>query len=140
MVTDAEIISRNLLQYRNFEECVLVGVGWKRFGVNLDFSFDYAWEGDDIRHDISEVSMLVTLRTYLVQEMHLNNAISNFIARNSEEVNWGFSEVAQVVLVEGSSLASTYSSLDMEYHHLAIEWEGERRIDLIMAGIDILAP
>ncbi|MGW3351854.1 hypothetical protein ACWDA3_51915 [Nonomuraea rubra] len=139
MITEAEEIELALTGHRHFEECLLAEVGWRHYGTTIDFTFNDIWEGDRIRPEILERPRLVTVRAYLVQELKLANAITEAMAREPESLDWGFSEVAMVGLVADSPLLEPYRRSGTTYHHLAILWEGDRRIDVIFHGLDISA-
>ncbi|TYB56007.1 hypothetical protein FXF51_45135 [Nonomuraea sp. PA05] len=137
MITEAEEIELALTGHRHFEECLLVDVRWRHYGTTIDFFFNYIWEDDRIRPQILDRPQLVTVRAYLVQELKLANAITETMAREPESLNWGFSEVAMVRLVADSPLLAPYRHHGTTYHHLAILWEGDRRIDMVFRGLDI---
>ncbi|RBQ21869.1 hypothetical protein DP939_04120 [Spongiactinospora rosea] len=140
MLTDPAAIRAALADHQSFGECVITDVGWAHHGTSIEVPFDYIWNGDGtrIRDDLGSRPHIVVVRAVLVQEMHLANALNPSMLQEPERMNWGLSEVAQVVLVEDSELARPYSHpRGLPCHHLAIEWEADRRIDIVAFGFEL---
>lgn len=139
LLTDAGAIRNALARHRNFEECLLTDVRWVDFGMTIDLCVNYIWDGSGVRARISEDPHPIVLRARKVQELNVRNSITSAIAREPDRVNWGISEFAQIVLLGDSPAARRYSDVgDGVYHHLVVEWEGARRIDVVMASLEIL--
>ncbi|MFI0417419.1 hypothetical protein [Spongiactinospora sp. 9N601] len=138
MLTDPAAIRAALAHYQNFGECIITDVGWAHYGTSIEVSFDYIWDGTRIRDDLGTRPHIVVVRAVLVQEMHLGNALNVSMLEHPEKLNWGLSEVAQVVLVEDSDMARPYSHPSgLQCHHLAIRWEAKRRIDMVAFGFEL---
>src|SRR5262245_45886220 len=112
MLTDADAIRDVLASHGNFAECHLADVRWVDLGITVDLCVNYIWDGTKVRPRILEQPRTVVLRAHLVQEVHVVNTITPAIAREVNRVDWGFSEIAQIVLLDNSPIAQQYSSAD----------------------------
>jgi len=78
----------------------------------------------------------LTLRN--VQELHVRNALSEYMVLHPDELNWGLSEVSSVRVVDDAEVLSRYQFLPIPLHHLRCNWEGERRIDVVFSTLDVV--
>jgi hypothetical protein len=54
-------------------------------------------------------------------------------------LDWGASAVAVVELHDDNLFLAKYRDRAAEYHHLVALWEGDRRIDTVCAGVEIVS-
>jgi hypothetical protein len=126
-----------LRELRNFEECVLEELRWCHFGTVIELVFDYIWQDDGSVRPEYVGPKFRTIVLQNVQEIHIDNALTEYMMFHPNELNWGASEVAAVRLVNESRNLLKYRSVALPLHHLRCEWEGERRIDVIFATMVI---
>jgi len=72
-----------------------------------------------------------------VQELHICNALSEYMTLHPNELNWGLSEVSSVRLVNDDRLLARYATLPVPLHHLRLNWEGKRHIDAIFGTMEV---
>lgn len=122
-----------LEQHRSFEECLLREIRTTRFGTAVELRFDYVWDDDDPDGDsVAADPRPVTLRLDVVREIRFVTALPAGILAEPERADWGLTEVALVRLEDSSDLLAAHRARsDVTLHHLVIEWEGDRRLDLI---------
>lgn len=125
---------RELLEkHRSFEECLLREVRTARFGTAVVLRFDYIWDDDDPDGGlVADDPRVVRLRLELVREVRLVTALPAGVLAEPERADWGLTEVALVRLEDSSELLAAHRERsDAPLHHLVVEWESDRRLDLI---------
>lgn len=130
---DSREIGEVLKQHRSFEECLLREVRTTRFGTAVELRFGYVWDNDDpagIR--AADEPLPVTLHLELVREIRLMNELPAAVLAAPERADWGLTEVALVRLETSSELiAAHHARSAAPLHHLVVEWEGDRRLDVV---------
>lgn len=125
-----------LNRHRDFEECVLEEVRWRHFGTVIDLVFDYIWTDEGAVRPEYIPPTSKTIRLHGVQELHVYNALSEYMTLHPEELSWGLSEVSSVRLVDDQQVLAAYRFLALPLHHLRCNWEGERRIDVVFVTME----
>jgi hypothetical protein len=126
-----------LNEHKDFSECIIEELALKDYGTTLDVVFNYIWtDTGEVRPNLNERNAIV-LRFRLVQELHINNALNSSMLRNPESINWGLNEVALVQLVKDDSASQTSNPPPAALNHLALLWEGERRIDIVFSELEV---
>ena len=125
-------------RYRNLQECVLLEVNYRNYGLLVEFVFNYIWTEDGkIRRTLEEPERL-HLRFELVQEFHLKGALNEAMCTEPERVNWGINEVWAVKIVDHEDFLHPYKSLPVPFHHVSVSWTGDRRIDIVFSTLEII--
>jgi hypothetical protein len=151
MLADTKAAIRKLLyQHYEFAECIIANVVWKNQGATVDVLLNYIWSdtngwGFDQRFYVKEgliranleLEIIKTIRFHLVQELHVQNWLPSDL-ESLESLGWGFSEVSAIRIHEDNLFLSKYRNLPREYHHITFRWEGDRRIDVVFAAMEIL--
>lgn len=131
-------IEELLNSLHHLSECVIEQFNWKDYGTTLEVVFDYIWTDDQrLRSDL-ERPFHVTLKFRCVQELHLNNALNQYMCARPEEIGWGINEVAMVKVKAEEEALEPYRLLPIPFHHVVFLWEGERRIDIIFSELEVL--
>jgi len=151
MLADTKAAIRKLLyQHYVFAECIIEDVEWKNQGATVDVLLNYIWSDTDgwgfdqksyvkeglIRANL-EQEIIKTIRFHLVQELHVQNWLPSDL-EPLESLGWGFSEVSDIRLQEDNLFLSKYRNLPRKYHHITFMWEGDRRIDVVFAAMEVL--
>jgi hypothetical protein len=131
-----EAISEYLKEHRHFEECILHDVRWEHYGTVIALDFDYIWTTTGEARPEYGREQHRDLTLHNVQEFAINNAMTEYMALHPAEINWGFSEVAAVRVVEDSAMLRKYHRLPIPLHHLRCQWEGARRIDVVFSTLE----
>lgn len=132
-----ELMAGYLRENRNFEECLLVDVRWRHFGTVIELVFDYTWTSDGCVRGEYAPADLRTLVLRNVQELHVCNALNEYMSLHPEELNWGLSEVASVRVLDEHRFLSKYQSLPVPFHHLRCSWEGDRTVDVVFSTLEV---
>ena len=126
-----------LREYRHLEECLLVEVLWKNYGLTLECIFNYIWTPDGkVRRNLAEPD-LVTVTFDLVQELHVQNALNEAMCREPERINWGISEIALMRLEEHQDFLHPYQALPIPFHHMAIIRHQGSRTDIVFSTFEM---
>jgi hypothetical protein len=127
-------VERWLAQHNGFSECIIERLVVSHYGTTFEVVINNIWDANgSLRSDLEE-SFLIILRFSLVQELHVNNALTHQMRIAPQNVNWGLNEVALVILVKDSDLIHSDTSL----MHIAFLWEGTRRIDVVFSELEVL--
>jgi hypothetical protein len=126
-----------LAKYYNLEECVLLDVRWKQWGFSLELVFDYIWKEKDVVRNNLDVEDRVVVRFSAVQEFHASYEWNHNILSEPKVLDWGSAEVARVCLENSESFLAKYHSRPMPFHHVAVRWESERRMDVVFSELEI---
>jgi hypothetical protein len=137
MKNDSRNISELLEKYHNFDECVLVDIDWRDYGLTVDLAFNYIWqENGTIRANL-DAEEIVILRFKLVQELHVIGALNEAKITQPEAVDWGINTVALVKMEEKEEFLNKYRNFSIPFHHVAVRWEYERRIDIVFSDLEV---
>ncbi len=80
--------------YRDFEECVVVGVEWLDWGTSLNVDIDFVWQDDGSVRSTGVSRRIVSIRFLGVSDLHLVNDLVDGMVGGSASVNWGHGEIA----------------------------------------------
>jgi hypothetical protein len=128
-----------LQAYHHFADCSVEDITWRDFGTTLVVTLDYIWSSaGQLREDL-DTKRLVDLNFYLVQELHVRNALNAAMCREPSRLNWGVSEVAIVRLMDRSELVAVYRDFPVPFYHIAFLSEGDRRIDIVFSELSCRA-
>jgi hypothetical protein len=123
----ASKLNAELDRWQRFEDCLLSGMSLIDFGYSLKFTFNYIWtEGHHIRPSILENPCPVIITLEGVDQMTLLGGLTPAMKDRPDLINWGLSEVSQVVCTDHEDRAV-----------LSVRWEGDRRIDVIFTSYRI---
>ncbi|MGH7495431.1 MAG: hypothetical protein ACREOO_23990 [bacterium] len=123
--------------HRGFSECILEDIIWKNFGITVEFTIRYIYDNyGRILKSMDDWQILV-LRFNLVQELRISNALKQAMCNEPERLNWGFNEIALTRLENDSRLIYPFREFDIPFHHIAILWENERRIDIVFSEMEL---
>jgi hypothetical protein len=131
-------ISDYLKQHRLFAECIVEDVLWQHYGTIIDIVIQYIWLDDGTVRPAYLPRVSKTLRFHVVQELRLVNGLNVHTSLRPDAINWGLSEVAAVRLLDDEGLLNKYRHLPISAHHIALLWEGTRRIDIVFSTLEIL--
>lgn len=131
-------IQELLNQHHSFSECIIADFDWARFGTEVELTLRYIYDDDGHIYKSMDDWRTLVLRFLLVQELRISNGLTQTMCNRPEQLNWGFSEIALMKLVENSELAEPFRELSMPFHHMSILWETERRIDIVFSEIEII--
>ncbi len=128
-----------LTKYKNFEECVINDIQFKKHGYEVEFLINYIYNKKGvINFDIDRQTKLIF---NCVQEFRITNSWNSSQISEPENINWGSSEVAIIQLSDGDSdLLNKYKSHleeNISFHHVEVLWESERRIDIIFKDLSV---
>lgn len=141
-------IRRLLYSHYEFRECILEDVKWLKQGAVLELSFNYIWADCDgygfdrksfvregtIRSNL-EVTHRKKVRFIFVEEFRVRNSWGDQAVLG--ELGGGASEVACIEVVDDDLFLASYRGSRRRYHHVAIRWEGDRRIDVVFEEIRV---
>ena len=132
--SDSKDIERFLIEHRGFAECIIEKFLLTDYGTTFEVAINYIWDAvGKVRSKIDE-SQVILLRFRSVQELHINNALTQQMLRHPQEIDWGLNEIARLVLVSDTvDAGAEHLSL-----HLAFIWEGDRRIDVIFSELEVV--
>ena len=126
-----------LEQYHQLAECILLEINWTHYGTTAELAFNYVWTDEGkIRSHLEQEERLV-LKFKWVQEFHIKNALNNAMLAQPERINWGLNEIAFVKIEENEAFLKNYRFLSIPFHHAAILWEDERRIDIVFGDLEV---
>ncbi len=126
-----------LANYYNFGECILLDMRWKQWGFSLELVFNYIWKERDVVRDDLDVEERVIIRFSAVQEFHASYEWNDHILSKPDVIDWGSAEVSQVRLEDGEAFLGKYHSRPVSFHHVAVRWESERRMDIVFSALEI---
>lgn len=126
-----------LKKYKDFQECVLLGIEWKNFGLTVDFVFDYFWAKEKEKDNIDK-EYPVIVRFNLIQEIHIIRDLNAQVIKNPEEVNWGINEISKISIEETEEVLSRYKNLPKPFYLAIIYWEKRRKIEIIFSDMEII--
>ena len=89
------------------------------------------------RDDLNE-PFFKTLQFQAVQEFHVHNHLNDFQLSNLDDIDWGFGEVQCARIHDDSLFLSGYRNRALPFHHVVIEFSGDRRIDLVFNALQVL--
>lgn len=138
MLESAERIAAYLKSRHSFEECVLRSLEWQHYGTVIDLVIEYWWAEGFTMRPAGVPPELVTLRLHVVQELHLQNALTDATSLRPDELNWGLSEMASLQLVGDSPGVLKYASLPVSLHHLQCVWDSGRQLDIVFSVLEVL--
>lgn len=131
MAHQHDAIEAILKRHHSFEECLLEEVRLSRFGTTLALEFAYIWSDDEADSVRASTTRRITIDCELVHEVQIVTALPPSILAEPERADWGLTEVALVRLQHDSELLEKHHGASIPLHHLLVEWEGDRRIDVI---------
>jgi hypothetical protein len=133
VATDTAEMQDILEQHRSFEECLLRELRTTHFGTAVELRFEYIWDDDEADgHLVADEPRPVTLRLESVHEIRFLTALPAGVLAQPERAGWGLTEVALVRLDDSSKLLEAHrAQSERLLHHLVVEWEGDRQLDLI---------
>ena len=137
MMPGATQMVKTIEQYHQFAECILVEINWTNYGTTAELVFNYVWTDDGKIGSNLEQAEIVVLKFKRVQEFHLKNALNDDILAQPERINWGLNEIACVRIEDNADVLKSYRSLSIPFHHAAILWEDERRIDIVFGDLEV---
>ena len=132
--TESKDIEKFLIEHQGFKECIIEEFRLTDYGTTFEVAINYIWDAiGQLRSNIDEPQRLV-LRFRLVQELHINNALTQQMLRHPENINWGLNEIARIKFVKETVEAGS----ERPFMHLAFVWEGDRRIEVIFSEFEAL--
>lgn len=135
--SDISGINHQIETLNDLKECILLDVAWRNQGTTIELRFNYIWdEQKEVRASLDSEDVVV-LRFHSVQEFHVKNDLNDFMLKEPDYLNWGLSEIAKVVVEKDSTILAHYKTPVVSMHHIAVRWEGERRIDIIFSGLEV---
>jgi hypothetical protein len=120
-------IRERLEEWGNFEDCLLHDVRPIIFGFGVDLVVNYIWRDGGVRENALEVPHLVTLRMLGVDRLCFVGDLSESMKSDPGKINWGLTEIAHIKPVP--------TSADLG---IAVEWEGNRRLEVGFSKLEIL--
>ncbi len=131
-------LKQELSGLRNLEECLLLDVAWKNFGLGLDLTFDYVWATDgSLRADVDDRRVPVVLSMSGVRSLVVANTLTEFMWNHTQSINWSVTEIAQVRAVPEGDATFT-SSGEPDLLTLQVLGEGDRRrLEATCSSIEI---
>lgn len=130
-------IQEALQRHQFLQECLILSLEWSRFLTALTIVFDSIWESEGKVRPNLEVVNRVVVAFELVEEFQLHGALTDAAVETPEEIGSGFSEVSIVKLVDDPARLGPFASRSNEFHHLALLFESERRVDIVFSGLAI---
>ena len=145
-------ITNILYNHHRFEECVLEDVLWRNNGTEIDLLFDYIWpdtnalyfdngvrkiRDTEVRNDL-DTPLIKTIRFKMVQEFSIHNWLNDAIIDQPNEIGWGFNEIALIEVKDDNLFLAKYPKQSVDFHHICVFWEGDRRIDIVCNHIEVL--
>ena len=116
-----------LRRWSRFEECVLHEIRSTDAFSTLDLIFDYLWNDEGrVRDGPGDELSLVKVTASVIKELTFEDGFSEAMGRWPEQVNWGIAKVAEVSI--------SGDGLDLR---LIVNWEGDRRIEIICGSIEV---
>jgi hypothetical protein len=112
---------------------------WKDYGTVIEFPFNYIWSSDGSIRANLEQEQIVTVHFNIVQEVHIKNAFNISMVLFPEKINWGSCEVAILEIEDRKDMLYHYNSYPVDFHHAAIKWENDRRIDIVFSDMRIVS-
>jgi hypothetical protein len=128
-----------LQRYNHFDECILLDVNVHQYQTVLELQLNYIWKSHNVLRDDIDDPEVVLVRFTGVQEVHIYNDLSSAMLEQPEGLNWGMNEVSLVRLENDVDLLEKYEHLDQTFHHVAVLWENDRRIDVVFRELEIVA-
>jgi hypothetical protein len=123
--------------YNHFDECIIMDVALRDYQTTLELYINNIWEKPGTtRANIDDLD-LVVVTFKLVQEIHIRNALNSAILMEPEHMSWGMNAIALIGIEDDHVLLDRYKDLPVRFHHAAIQWEDDRRIDVVFANLDI---
>ena len=133
-ISEFKDIEKFLTEHHVFGECIIEEFRLIEYGTTFEVAINYIWDvTGELRPNI-DVPEIIVLRLRSVQELHINNALTQEMLRHPEDINWGLNEIAGIKLVSDTVEADSEHS----FIHLAFVWEGDRRIDVIFSQFEVV--
>jgi len=142
-----------LFNHCEFADCVLQDVSWQQFGTVIELVLNYLYpdcEGfyldsnghpgiRERRHraNLNE-PLLKTVRLSSIQEFHVHNRLNDIQIGDLDTIDWGFSEVEVIRIEDNNLFLASYRNRSIPFHHIAIHFSGDRRIDVVFGNIQVL--
>lgn len=137
---DARVIHDYLFQRNNYGECIIYSLEVMDFGTTIRIQLNYIWDSKGkVRTNLDE-PLLVTMFFRLTQLLLIDNAMNQTQVLHTDELNWGFNEIALMNVVQNSNLTVNLSHLPIPYTHVALMWESNRRIDIVFSEFEVQEP
>jgi hypothetical protein len=131
--SESKNIEKFLIEHRGFAECIIEEFLLTDYGTTFEVAINYIWDTTgELRSNIDEPQTIV-LRFRLVQELRINNALTEQMLRHPQDINWGLNEIAGIKIVSNAVEAGSEHS----FIHLAFVWEGDRRIEVIFSEFEV---
>jgi hypothetical protein len=130
-------IKKVINDHNGFSESIIVDFKWKEFGTTIELTIRYVYDDSGRVPKSMDDWRVLGLQFNLVQELRVSNALTNAMCKKPEELNWGFNEIALMKLEDNPNLLAPYRQFSLPFHHVAILWENERRIDIVFSALEI---
>lgn len=131
--SESKHIEKFLIEHRGFAECIIEEFLLTDYGTTFEVAINYIWDATGkLRSNIDEPQTIV-LRFKLIQELHINNALTGQMLRHPEDINWGLNEIARIKLVSDTVEAGS----EYSFIHLVFVWEGDRRMEVIFSEFEV---
>lgn len=88
--------------YRDFEECVVVGLQWLDWGTSLSVHLDFVWQDDGSVRPQDANRRIVSIRFSGVSEFRVVNDLTDEMVGETPLLKWGFGEIACLQLERGA--------------------------------------
>ncbi len=98
------VLRAELHAYRDFEECVVVGVQWLNWGASLSIDIDFVWQEDGTIRTQYADRRIVSIRFCGVSELHVINELSDSVMQKEASLGWGFGEIACLRVEDAGAL------------------------------------
>lgn len=131
-------ISEILNRYNDFSECIINDILFRNFGtsISIDLLYIYSENGQIFR--AQDDYRKIRINFNLVQKFILNNFLNSSICTIPSNINWGINEISLMQIKNEDSILEPFKYLPLEFSHLEILWENDRRIDLVFHEFEII--
>lgn len=126
-----------LQRFRNFDDCVLLGLEWRDLGHTLDCLINTIYGPDGSVRCNLEVEERVIFRFTTVLEVRIANGLTEYQLEHLEDIEWSHNIFSQIKVEVDSDLLAKYEHLHRNIHHVSIRWERkEKRIDVVFSEME----
>jgi hypothetical protein len=93
-MSDLAVLQAQLHSYRDFDECVVLGVRWLAWGTRLVVDLDFVWKDDGGIRTTDDYRRIVTIAFLGVSELHVVNDLTDEMVDEPSSLTWGVGEIA----------------------------------------------
>ena len=93
-MSELSVLRAQLHAYRDFDECVVLGLQWLDWGASLSVDLDFVWRDDGSVRSQEDPRRIVGIRFSGVSELNVVNDLMDAMVGEDASLGWGLGEIA----------------------------------------------